>query len=373
MNCFFANNHLSAYLKEDLAPGIHSQLKVHLDECPSCRQNFKELKFVIDALKEIPKPALDRNIRGQIRCILAKSKPIKVWYKNFIFPPKIVSYLFLFTFLFILTGVFVENPNLFTPKGAKYLAQQIRKTVTEKTFFETAFLIPKEDQTKRIEEPLNKIEKQKILKEEKVIPPNTQPENNLEPQIQKPKESNVIPLESEPDEPQAESNPPTTLANKSTREEKTVSPTLDQEPEVQGDNEVEIQKPKEKLPSAQDSHEEEEAMEEPPKGIHQMVLITDSLSKSRRKILRECKKIGCRNLDGTRDIDFLIQENQGQMKFKIPPIKLAAFRDFLKELGQLNEKNIPEKPLVEDSESEEVFGEYFAHEPRPISLLVQEK
>jgi len=54
MNCRGVSRRLSAYIDNDLSPGIRQSVEEHLQSCRSCRQKLAELKAIVTAAHNMP-------------------------------------------------------------------------------------------------------------------------------------------------------------------------------------------------------------------------------------------------------------------------------------------------------------------------------
>ncbi len=54
MNCRGASRRLSAYIDNDLSPGIRQSVEEHLQSCRSCRRKLAELKAIVMAARNMP-------------------------------------------------------------------------------------------------------------------------------------------------------------------------------------------------------------------------------------------------------------------------------------------------------------------------------
>ena len=56
MNCYDAIDLMADALEGELQRAARPGFEEHLDECPSCRTYFVQLKTTVDALEHLPRP-----------------------------------------------------------------------------------------------------------------------------------------------------------------------------------------------------------------------------------------------------------------------------------------------------------------------------
>jgi hypothetical protein len=66
MNCRGASRRLSAYIDDDLSPGIKQSLEEHLQSCRSCRRKLAELKAIVMAARNMPPLEVSSGFKEQV-------------------------------------------------------------------------------------------------------------------------------------------------------------------------------------------------------------------------------------------------------------------------------------------------------------------
>jgi len=87
MECQEVKNNLSAYLDRELAPGLMKMIETHLEACPSCLQESRQMARAWDSLELAPKiePSADFMSRFWTKAAVQETgyerfiKGIKVW------------------------------------------------------------------------------------------------------------------------------------------------------------------------------------------------------------------------------------------------------------------------------------------------------
>jgi hypothetical protein len=54
MNCRGVSRRLSAYIDNDLSPGIKQAVEEHLQQCPGCKRQLSEFKAIVTAARNLP-------------------------------------------------------------------------------------------------------------------------------------------------------------------------------------------------------------------------------------------------------------------------------------------------------------------------------
>src|SRR5258705_6733333 len=95
MNCFFAKNHLSAYIDGTLAPYHVEELEAHLETCVSCKRVRDELMAVRKTLGTIPDVEVNNRLRVNVRISLNKRRSLFPWHAHFMLPPRTILHIML--------------------------------------------------------------------------------------------------------------------------------------------------------------------------------------------------------------------------------------------------------------------------------------
>lgn len=66
MNCRGASRRLSAYIDDDLSPGIRQSVEEHLQSCGPCRRKLAELTAVVTAARNMPQLRVSSGFKGRV-------------------------------------------------------------------------------------------------------------------------------------------------------------------------------------------------------------------------------------------------------------------------------------------------------------------
>lgn len=66
MNCRGASRRLSAYIDNELSPGIRQAVEDHLKSCAACNRKLNELSAIVDAARSLPHLEVSQGFAGRV-------------------------------------------------------------------------------------------------------------------------------------------------------------------------------------------------------------------------------------------------------------------------------------------------------------------
>ena len=76
MNCRGASRRLSAYIDNDLSPGIRQSVDEHLQSCRSCKQKLAELRAIVIAAHNMPSLKISGGFKERVLAVVHEGREL---------------------------------------------------------------------------------------------------------------------------------------------------------------------------------------------------------------------------------------------------------------------------------------------------------